>query len=181
MPAISVKTFAGERPKVDPRLLPNESAAKAYGCHFDNGNLSPLKSPVLTGISVISNAKTIYKHLNEYWFSWDKAVNAVASPVANDPWQRVYFTGDGYPKVTNPQRFPVKFYLVAMLFVVFDVEIIFLFAWASRFSDLGWYGIGAVIIFTFFVLETLAYVWKRGALDWNVKRRARYLVEEEAA
>lgn len=101
MPAISVKTFAGERPKVDPRLLPNESAAKAYGCHFDNGNLSPLKSPVLTGISVISNAKTIYKHLNEYWFSWDKAVNAVASPVANDPWQRVYFTGDGYPKVTN--------------------------------------------------------------------------------
>ena len=38
------------------------------------------------------------------------------------------------------QRFPVKFYLVAMLFVIFDVEIIFLFAWASRFTELGWYG-----------------------------------------
>lgn len=101
MPAISVKTFAGERPKVDPRLLPNESASKAYGCHFDNGNLSPLKRPALTGDTVIFDAKTIYKHLNEYWFSWNKVVNAVASPVANDPWQRVYFTGDGYPKVTN--------------------------------------------------------------------------------
>lgn len=101
MPAISVKTFAGERPKVDPRLLPNESASKAYGCHFDNGNLSPLKRPALTGDTVIFDAKTIYKHLNEYWFSWNKVVNAVASPVANDPWQRVYFTGDGHPKVTN--------------------------------------------------------------------------------
>lgn len=101
MPAISVKTFAGERPKVDPRLLPNESASKAYGCHFDNGNLSPLKRPALTGISVLPNAKTIYQHLNEYWFAWDKVVNAVASPIADDPWQRVYFTGDGYPKVTN--------------------------------------------------------------------------------
>jgi NADH-quinone oxidoreductase subunit A len=78
------------------------------------------------------------------------------------------------PEVEPVQRFPVKFYLVAMLFVVFDVEIIFLFAWASRFTDLNWYGVAAVAIFTFFVLETLAYVWKRGALDWYVHRRARY-------
>jgi NADH-quinone oxidoreductase subunit A len=81
------------------------------------------------------------------------------------------------------QRFPVKFYLVAMLFVIFDVEIIFLFAWATIWTDLGWYGIAAVLIFTFFVLETLMYVWKRGALDWNVKRRARYVPDssQEAA
>jgi NADH-quinone oxidoreductase subunit A len=87
------------------------------------------------------------------------------------------------PEVEPVQRFPVKFYLVAMLFVIFDVEIIFLFAWAVRFPQLGWYGIAAVGIFTFFVLETLAYVWKRGALDWNVKRRARYrtLEDEQAA
>lgn len=82
------------------------------------------------------------------------------------------------PEVEPSQRFPVKFYLVAMLFVIFDVEIIFLFAWASIWTDLGWYGIAAVLIFTFFVLETLAYVWKRGALDWNVKRRARYMPGE---
>ncbi len=81
---------------------------------------------------------------------------------------------------TEPvQRFPVRFYLVAMLFVIFDVEIIFLFAWATRFPDLGWYGVAAMGIFTFFVLETLVYVWKRGALDWNVHRRARYRTEDE--
>ncbi len=72
-------------------------------------------------------------------------------------------------------RFPIKFYLVAMLFVVFDVEIIFLFAWASRFNELGWFGIGAMAIFTFFVVETLVYVWKRGALDWNIPGRRRYV------
>lgn len=82
------------------------------------------------------------------------------------------------PEVEPVQRFPVKFYLVAMLFVIFDVEIIFLFAWGSIWTDLGWYGVGAVLIFTFFVLETLVYVWKRGALDWNVKTRARYLTQE---
>lgn len=79
------------------------------------------------------------------------------------------------PEVEPSQRFPVKFYLVAMLFVIFDVEIIFLFAWASIWDSLGWYGVGAVLIFTFFVFETLMYVWKRGALDWNVHRRARYI------
>lgn len=82
------------------------------------------------------------------------------------------------PEVEPVQRFPVKFYLVAMLFVIFDVEIIFLFAWASIWTALGWYGVAAIFIFTFFVLETLMYVWKRGALDWNVKRRARYIEPE---
>ena len=81
------------------------------------------------------------------------------------------------PETEPSQRYPVKFYLVAMLFVIFDVEIVFLFVWASRFDDLGWYGVTAMGIFTFFVLETLAYVWKRGALDWNVPRRRRYLAE----
>lgn len=88
------------------------------------------------------------------------------------------------PEVEPVQRFPVKFYLVAMLFVIFDVELIFLFAWASIFDRLGWFGVAAILIFTFFVAETLAYVWKRGALDWNVRRRARYApadVSEEAA
>ena len=82
-------------------------------------------------------------------------------------------------------RFPVKFYLVAILFVIFDVEIIFLFAWASQFQELGWLGVASVGVFTLLIIETLGYVWKRGALDWNVPRRARYRTEldmqEEAA
>ncbi|MGH3649242.1 MAG: NADH-quinone oxidoreductase subunit A [Acidimicrobiia bacterium] len=82
------------------------------------------------------------------------------------------------PEVEPSQRFPVRFYLVAMLFVIFDVEIIFLFAWASIWDSLGWYGVATILIFTLFVLETLVYVWKRGALDWNVHRRSRYISEE---
>lgn len=72
------------------------------------------------------------------------------------------------------QRFPVKFYLVAMLFVLFDIEIIFLFLWAVRFEALAWPGIIAIGIFTVLLIETLGYVWKRGALDWNVAGRSRY-------
>ncbi len=72
------------------------------------------------------------------------------------------------------ERFPVKFYLVAMLFVIFDVEIIFLFLWAVQMEQFGWAGVGAVVVFMVMLIETLAYVWKRGALDWNVQRRARY-------
>ncbi len=72
------------------------------------------------------------------------------------------------------QRFPVKFYLVAMLFVIFDVEIIFLFAWAVRWQEFGWAGIAAMGVFVLLVIETLVYVWKRGALDWNVATRERY-------
>jgi len=71
------------------------------------------------------------------------------------------------------QRFPVKFYIVAMLFVIFDVELIFLFAWAVRFEDFGWAGVGAMGLFVALLVETLVYAWKRGALDWNVARRGR--------
>lgn len=101
MTAIFLKSFAGERPKLAPRHLPNESAQIAKGCHFYHGNLSPLREPLLSGETVQSDARTIFKYLNEHWFAWNIDVDAVSSPVANDPWQRVYFTGDGYPKVTN--------------------------------------------------------------------------------
>ncbi|HAX82338.1 MAG TPA: NADH-quinone oxidoreductase subunit A [Actinobacteria bacterium] len=77
------------------------------------------------------------------------------------------------------QRFPVKFYMVAMLFVIFDIEIVFLFAWAVRFHSLGWYGMAAVGVFTLLLIETLVYVWKRGALDWNVAHRRRRMIAEQ--
>lgn len=108
-------------------------------------------------------------------------VSKLVSPNNPTPEKLAPYECGILPEVEAVQRFPVKFYLVAMLFVIFDVEIIFLFAWATRFPQLEWYGVAAVGIFTFFVLETLFYVWKRGALDWNVRRRARYLGEEEAA
>ena len=66
-----------------------------------------------------------------------------------------------FPEVEPSQRFPVKFYMVAMLYIVFDIEIIFLFAWATRFDDLGWFGIAAILILTYIVIETIYYVWKK--------------------
>ena len=79
-----------------------------------------------------------------------------------------------FPEEEPSQRFPVKFYMVAMLYIVFDIEIIFLLAWATRFNELGWYGILVIAIFSLFVLETSYYVWKKGVLDWNTPRRKRY-------
>jgi NADH-quinone oxidoreductase subunit A len=108
-------------------------------------------------------------------------VSKLFSPSNPSPEKTAPYESGILPESEPSQRFPVKFYIVAMLFVVFDVEIIFLFAWASRFNDLGWFGIGAVLIFSFFVLETLAYVWKRGALDWNVHRRSRYAPDKVAS
>ena len=102
------------------------------------------------------------------WLSWRLAPNN-PTPEKLAPYEC------GIVPLQEPvERFPVKFYLVAMLFVIFDVEIIFLFAWAVRFEQHGWAGVLAIAIFVALLVETLIYVWKRGALDWNVARRERY-------
>jgi NADH-quinone oxidoreductase subunit A len=64
-------------------------------------------------------------------------------------------------------RFGVKFYVVALLFIVFDIEAIFLFPWAVLFTELGWAGYVEMALFVFTVLVGLVYVWKKGVLDWN--------------
>ena len=79
------------------------------------------------------------------------------------------------PSREPPERFPVTFYLVAMIFIVFDIEIIFLFPWATVFRGLGGYGLGvmAVFIVPFF----LSFVWEisQGGLDWGPIKRGRRL------
>lgn len=67
-------------------------------------------------------------------------------------------------------RHAVKFYLVAMFFVIFDLESVFLFAWAVAGRDLGWAGYGEVAVFTVILLLTLGYLWGVGALDWAPAR-----------
>ncbi len=63
-------------------------------------------------------------------------------------------------------RLSVKFYLVAMLFVVFDLEAVFIFLWAIAGRELGWAGYGEVLTFIGVLVATLAYLWRTGALDW---------------
>lgn len=71
------------------------------------------------------------------------------------------------------QRFSVKFYLVAMLFVIFDIEAVFLFAWSVAVRDVGWSGFWGAAVFIFILLAGLVYDSRVGALDWAPKRRAR--------
>lgn len=64
-------------------------------------------------------------------------------------------------------RFSVKYYLVAMLFIIFDIEIVFLYPWAVNAIQLGWYGYFVMLSFLVVLLLGLIYVWRRGALDWS--------------
>jgi NADH-quinone oxidoreductase subunit A len=64
-------------------------------------------------------------------------------------------------------RFSSQFYLVAMLFVIFDVETIFLFSWAIAFRELGWYGYLGMIVFLILLVVVLIYEWRAGALDFG--------------
>ena len=64
-------------------------------------------------------------------------------------------------------RFPVKFYLVAVSFVIFDIEVVFLYPWAVVFRQLGWFGFSAMMVFLFVLTFGLFYEWKKGGLDWR--------------
>jgi NADH-quinone oxidoreductase subunit A len=64
-------------------------------------------------------------------------------------------------------RFPAKFYLIAMFFVIFDLEAVFIFAWAIAFRDVGWPGYAEVLVFIGILAAALAYLWRSGALDWG--------------
>ena len=75
----------------------------------------------------------------------------------------------------RPERFPVSFFLVAMIFIVFDIEIIFLLPWATVFRELGAFGFGAILVFAVCVFESFVYLIGNGALDWGPVGRAREL------
>ena len=85
-------------------------------------------------------------------------------------------TGEPYESGMPPTgsarlRVSAKFYLVAMFFVIFDLEAIFLFAWAVTFRELGWAGYAVMVVFVFVLLVALIYLWRMGALDWGTERR----------
>ena len=64
-------------------------------------------------------------------------------------------------------RLSVKFYLTAILFVVFDIESVFVYPWAIHFRDLGWLGLVEMLSFLLVLVVALVYVWKKGALEWE--------------
>lgn len=90
------------------------------------------------------------------------------------------YTGDPYesgviPTGTPQVRLSVHFYLVAMFFVIFDLEAVFLYAWAIAVKELGWIGFVEAAIFIGVLLLGLAYLWRQGALDWGTTARMKRL------
>lgn len=88
-------------------------------------------------------------------------------------------TGEPYesgilPTGTARIRFDVKFYLIAMIFVIFDLEAVFIFVWAVALHEAGWTGYVDILVFIGVLVAALAYLWRVGALDWGpVGRRGR--------
>jgi NADH-quinone oxidoreductase subunit A len=71
------------------------------------------------------------------------------------------------PQPVGGGRFPVKYYITAMLFIVFDIEIIFLYPWAVNFDSMKLFGLVEMVLFIVTVFVAYAYVWRRGGLDWD--------------
>lgn len=85
-----------------------------------------------------------------------------SSPVKAEP-----FESGNPPKGDARIRFSVQFYLVAMLFLIFDIEVVFLYPWAVLFRRLGFFGLVEMGIFLFVLVIGFVYVWRRGALEWE--------------
>ena len=87
-------------------------------------------------------------------------------------------TGDRYesglpPAGGLPKRFSISFYLVAILFVVFDLEAAFIFAWVTAARQAGWTGYIEMLVFVLLLLAGLVYLWATGALDWGASGKRR--------
>ena len=90
---------------------------------------------------------------------------AVLGPRRYSPAKFIPFECGSDPIGSARERFGVKFYMVALLFIVFDLEAVFVYPWAVLLRELGWSGYIAMAFFAFTLVIGLAYVWKKGALE----------------
>ena len=101
------------------------------------------------------------------------AVLSMAASALLRPHRRMKAKFDPYECGIEPVRlpawenFPVKFYVVAMLFIIFDIEVIFLFPWAVAFRHLGLFGLVEMVVFIGLVFVAYVYVWQKGGLEWE--------------
>src|SRR5437773_7955721 len=91
-----------------------------------------------------------------------------------------YESGIDPIRLPKAERFPVKFYVVAMLFIIFDIEAIFLYPWAVAFRSLGLFGLVEMIVFIGLVFVAYLYVWQKGGLEWEGPERVRADIEAGA-
>lgn len=100
------------------------------------------------------------------------AASTVLGKRARSPQKDTPYECGMAPAGTASDRFSVKFYLVAMVFILFDIEVVFLFPWAVVFRELSrevaWFALLEMLLFVALVLVGYFYVWKKGALDWSL-------------
>ncbi|HEY8716968.1 NADH-quinone oxidoreductase subunit A [Pengzhenrongella sp.] len=71
------------------------------------------------------------------------------------------------PHAIGGGRFPIKYYLVAMTFIIFDIEVVFLYPWAVNFTELAMYGLVAMLVFLVMITVPFVYEWRRGGFEWE--------------
>ncbi|MDX5318534.1 MAG: NADH-quinone oxidoreductase subunit A [Actinomycetes bacterium] len=74
---------------------------------------------------------------------------------------------DPTPRAGHQARFQVRYYLIAMTFIIFDIEVVFMYPWAVAFSELQAFGLIAMLSFIFLITVPYVYEWRRGGLDWD--------------
>jgi len=94
-------------------------------------------------------------------------VQRLLAPKRPDALKETTYECGAPPLGTAHPRMPIKFYLVAVLFLLFDIEVVFLFPWAVLSSKLGWIGLAQMLIFLGVLEIGLLYVWRKGALEWD--------------
>jgi NADH-quinone oxidoreductase subunit A len=85
------------------------------------------------------------------------------TPAKLDPYECGIVPEEGSE---GSERFPIKFYLVAMLFIIFDIETVFLYPWAVAFKEMALFGLVEMAVFVAILVAAYVYVWKRGGLEW---------------
>ena len=95
------------------------------------------------------------------------AISHLVSPQRPTKLKRAPYESGMSPLGDARERFSVKFYLIAMLFIIFDIETVFMIPWAVAFRQLGLFGLIEMLIFILKLLVGYVYAWKRGALEWD--------------
>lgn len=119
---------------------------------MDSTPLYPLVIYIVSAVGLVSGLTLLSALLGQ---------RHAASKAADAPFE-AGIVGVGEAR----RRFPIKFYLIAMFFVIFDLEAVYLFAWAIAVRGAGWQGCIEAAVFVAVLLAALAYLWLNGALDW---------------
>ena len=98
---IDITAMLGMKPRIESFLLPDENSEIATDCHFDSGIINPLYGDTDQAFAFPSAPTTIFRYTDAFWFAWTGDVDAIRSPIAQDDYDRVYYTDGSYPKVTD--------------------------------------------------------------------------------